>query len=266
MERLVSGAAQMGLALASGQVAAFDKYTEELLAWNARFNLTAVTDREQVEVRHYLDSLSLLPALAGLEGVPLQSLLARNLRAVDVGAGAGLPGLALRIAWPKLRLSLIEATGKKVRFIEHVVSLLSLGDVQMVQGRAEELGLRAPYRAAYDLVLARAVAPLPTLVEYLLPLARRGGCVVAYKGSAAHEEALASEHAVRLLGGRLRKLIPVEVPGLAETRVLVVIDKVSQTPEGYPRGRGLPRKKPLGCAPSDGSFDEAEDQAEELEA
>src|SRR5690242_1162710 len=104
MQRLVSGTAQMGLVLSPTQVAAFDQFTDELLAWNERFNLTAVTDREQVEIRHYLDSLALLPALAALEGVPLANLLGRGLRAVDVGAGAGLPGLALRIACPKLRL------------------------------------------------------------------------------------------------------------------------------------------------------------------
>jgi 16S rRNA (guanine527-N7)-methyltransferase len=229
------------------QAAAFDAYTRELLAWNEQFNLTAITDPEQVENRHYLDSLALLPALAALEGVPLTSLLGRSLSTVDVGAGAGLPGLALRILWPKLRLCCIEATGKKVRFLEHMTSLLGMSDVQLVHGRAEELALRPPHRASYDLVVARAVATLPTLVEYLLPLARRGARVVAYKGSAAHEEALAAEQAIRFLGGHLRKLIPVEVPGLAETRVLVVIDKVSQTPEGYPRGRGLPRKQPIGC-------------------
>jgi 16S rRNA (guanine527-N7)-methyltransferase len=255
----------MGLSLLPGQVAAFEKYAVELLEWNQRFNLTAVTEPEQVEVRHFLDSLSLLPALATLDGISLPALLARGPRVADVGAGAGFPGLALRVAWPKLRLSLIEATGKKVRFLEHVAGLLNMPDVQLVQGRAEELGLRETYRAAYDLVLARAVAPLPTLVEYLLPLARRGGRVVAYKGSAAHEEALSAEHAIHLLGGQLRKLIPIEVPGLAETRVLVVIDKVSQTPEGYPRGRGLPRKQPLGCKPL--PEDEApEDEAAQLEA
>lgn len=256
----------MGLVLSPTQVAAFDQFTDELLAWNERFNLTAVTDREQVEIRHYLDSLALLPALAALDGVPLANLLGRGLRAVDVGAGAGLPGLALRIACPKLRLSLIEATGKKVRFIEHVAQMLGLTDVQPIQGRAEELALREPYRAAYDLVVARAVAPLPTLVEYLLPLARRGGRVVAYKGSAAHEEAMAAEYAIGVLGGHLRKLIPVEVPGLVETRCLVIIDKVSQTPDGYPRGRGLPRKQPLSWKGAAPSFVDSEDQPEQLEA
>jgi 16S rRNA (guanine527-N7)-methyltransferase len=257
MQRLTSGAAQIGLSLSAPQIAAFDLYTDELLVWNEQFNLTAITDREQVEIRHYLDSLTLIPALAALEGVSLTTLLARNLRAVDVGAGAGLPGLALRIVWPRLRLALVEATAKKVRFMEHVASSLALSDVQFVHGRAEELGLREPHRAAYDLVVARAVATLPTLVEYLLPLAKRGGRVVAYKGSAAHEEAMCAEQAIRMLGGQLTRLIPVEVPGLAETRVLVVIDKVAQTPDGYPRGRGLPRKQPLGCEENPNCGDEA---------
>ncbi len=249
MERLLSGAAQLGLNLTPAQLAAFSLYSQELLEWNQQFNLTAITEPEQVETRHFLDSLALIPALAGQEGISVSALLARNLRVVDVGAGAGFPGLALRIVWPRARICLIEATGKKVRFLEHVALRLGLSDVQLVQGRAEELGLKEPHRAGYDLVLARAVATLPTLVEYLLPLARRGGRVIAYKGSAAHEEAMCAEQGIRTLGGHLTKLIPVEIPGLAETRVLVVIDKVAQTPDGYPRGRGLPRKHPLGCKP-----------------
>lgn len=254
----MSGAAQMGLSLNAAQVAAFDLYTDELLDWNQQFNLTAITEREQVEIRHYLDSLALLPTLAALENVSLATLLGRNMRVVDVGAGAGLPGLALRIVWPRLRLALVEATAKKVRFMEHVTAQLGLADVQFIHGRAEELALREPHRQAYDLVVARAVATLPTLVEYLLPLAKRGGRVIAYKGTAAHEEAMCAEQAIRLLGGRLTRLVPVEVPGLAETRVLVVIDKVAQTPDGYPRGRGLPRKQPLGCEENPNCGDEVE--------
>jgi len=236
----------MGLQLSSAQLAAFERYTDELLAWNERFNLTAVTDRQQVEVRHYLDSLALLPALAAVESVSVPALLTRPLRVADVGAGAGLPGLALRIVWPRIRLTLYEATGKKVAFMQSLVETLELADVQVIHGRAEELALRDPHRAAYDLVVARAVAPMPTLVEYLLPLARRGGRVVAYKGSAAHEETLAAEYGIGILGGHLRRLVPIDVPGLVETRVLVVIDKVAQTPDGFPRGQGLPRKHPLG--------------------
>lgn len=256
MERLTTGAASMGVNLTPAHVAAFEAYSDELLAWNQQFNLTAVTDPEQVQTRHFLDSLALIPALAAHEGVSIPNLLSRNLRVVDVGAGAGFPGLALRIVWPRARLSLIEATGKKVRFLEHVSQKLGLADVKLIQGRAEELGLKEPYRAGYDLVLARAVAALPTLVEYLLPLARRGGQVVAYKGAAAHEEAMCAEQAIRTLGGRLTRLIPMEIPGLVETRVLVLIDKTAQTPDGYPRGRGLPRKHPLGCKPVEETLEE----------
>jgi len=259
VQNLTSRAAQMGIALLPTQATAFDRFTRELLAWNAEFNLTAITDAEQVEVRHYLDSLALIPALAALDGISPAALTARVLRAVDVGAGAGLPGLALRIVWPRLQLTCIEATGKKVRFMEHLAVELGLSDVALVQGRAEELGLRPPHREAYDLVVARAVAALPTLIEYLLPLARRGGRVIAYKGSAAHEEALAAEPGIRLLGGHLQKLIPVEVPGLAETRTLVVIEKISPTPDGFPRGRGLPRRHPLGAALPSGNAESGPD-------
>lgn len=251
MEKLIAGAAQLGLNLTAGQAAAFAAYSEELLVWNEQFNLTAVTDPEQVITRHFLDSLALVPAPADQEGISIPTLLARSVRLVDVGAGAGFPGVPLRLVWPRARVCLIEATGKKVRFLEHIAGKLNLNDIRLVQGRAEELALKEPHRASYDLVLARAVAALPTLVEYLLPLARRGGRVVAYKGAAAHEEAMCAEQGIRTLGGRLTKLIPIEIPGLAETRVLVVIDKIAQTPDGYPRGRGLPRKHPLGCKPSE---------------
>jgi 16S rRNA (guanine527-N7)-methyltransferase len=257
MQRLTLGAAQLGLNLSSAQVAAFETYSQELLQWNEMFNLTAITEPDQVEIRHFLDSLSLIPALAAHEATSVPALLARTPRIVDIGAGAGFPGLALRIVWPRARFVLLEATAKKVRFLEHMADKLGFGDVQLVHGRAEELGLREPHRAGFDLVLARAVASLPTLVEYMLPFSKRGGRVVAYKGSAAHEEVLCSEEAIRTLGGRLTKLIPVEVPGLAETRVLVVIDKIAQTPDAYPRGRGLPRKRPLGCQPNEDVIEEA---------
>ncbi|MGC8781408.1 MAG: 16S rRNA (guanine(527)-N(7))-methyltransferase RsmG, partial [Anaerolineae bacterium] len=142
MQRLISGAAQMGLSLLPSQVAAFELFTDELIAWNERFNLTAITDPEQIEIRHYLDSLSLVPVLAALEGITPAALLGRSLKVADVGAGAGLPGLALRIVWPRLRLCAMEATAKKVRFMEHIVTQLGMSDVQLIHGRAEELALR----------------------------------------------------------------------------------------------------------------------------
>ena len=166
-------------------------------------------------------------------------------------------GLPLKIALPDLNVTLMDSTAKKVQFCSEAIRSLRLAGARAVHGRAEEAGHLPQHREQYDVVIARAVAPLPTLVEYLLPLAKRGGRVVAYKGSAAHEEALCAEQALRTLGGRLSKLIPVEIPGLAETRVLVLIDKVAQTPDGYPRGRGLPRKHPLGCKPVEEDREEA---------
>jgi 16S rRNA (guanine527-N7)-methyltransferase len=248
MQRLADGARQLGIPLSPSALRAFQIYRDELLAWNQRFNLTAVREAEQVEVRLFLDSLTCLLALREIEKEQKgRAALSPNapLRAIDVGSGAGFPGVPLRLVWPSLRLTLLEATGKKAHFLEHIVALLGLSGVTVVNGRAEEVGHDPVHREAYDLVLARAVAELPELLEYTLPFARRGGWVLAPKGSAAPAEALASEVALSRLGGRLHRLIPVEVPGLAETRYIVIVEKVAVTPREYPRRPGVPHKHPL---------------------
>jgi 16S rRNA (guanine527-N7)-methyltransferase len=206
--------------------------------WNRRFNLTAITDWDGVLVRHFLDSLSCLKALPRAE-------LAGGARVVDVGTGAGFPGLALKIVCPGMRLTLLEATRKKVTFLEHMVRVLKLKDVEVVHGRAETLGHDAPHREQYDWALARAVAEMPTLAEYLLPLVRVGGAALAQKGEGAAAEVHEAEAAIMTLGGKVRQLMPVELRGLAETRYLVVTDKVAATPEKYPRRPGMPRKSPI---------------------
>jgi len=253
MKILREGARKLCIPLTESQVEQFRRYYEELARWNAQFNLTAVSDREGVQVRHFLDSLTaLLPLLAPLEARGLGRreacfhLWRKPLRAVDVGTGPGFPGLVLKIVWPSLSLTLAEATGKKVRFLEHMVRTLGLSGVEAMHIRAEELGHMQGHRESYDLVFARAVAPLPTLAEYLLPLARQGGIVLAMKGPTATEEAMAAEEAIRILGGKIRKLWEVEVPSLAEERRIVVIDKVVPTPKPYPRRPGIPQKRPLG--------------------
>jgi 16S rRNA (guanine527-N7)-methyltransferase len=162
-----------------------------------------------------------------------------------VGAGAGFPGLPLKIAWPELKLVLLDGTGKKVHFLQEVVSALNLSDVEVVQGRAEEIGHNDAYRARFDLVVARAVARLNTLVEYLLPFARQGGYVVAYKGPGAADEFIEARRAIELLGGEVVRFAPVEVPLLEEERRLLLIKKPQRTPSQYPRGQGLPRKQPI---------------------
>ena len=245
MKRLIEGGRHIGLTLSPLQIAAFQCYSDQLLEWNRRINLTAVIDPEQVEIRHFLDSLSCLSALCSVSSEPLAAWLSRSLQALDIGSGAGFPGVPLKIVWPSLRLALLESRQKKVRFLEHIVADLGLSSVCALSGRAETLAHNLKHREAYDLVFGRAVAELPVLLEYALPFCRRGGLVLAQKGEAAAAEAIASERALAVLGGTLRRIVPVEIPGLAETRRIMVVEKIAQTPDRYPRRPGMPGKRPL---------------------
>ena len=239
MELFLRGAQKLGLTLKPKHLALFQLYYTELVEWNGRFNLTAITDFEGVQVRHLIDSLSCLQVLNCAE-------LQAGARLIDVGTGAGFPGLPLRILCPGLRLTLLEATRKKVDFLKHIVARLDLRGVDVIWGRAEELGQQAAHRERYDWVVARAVAEMPTLAEYLLPLARVGGAVLAQKGESGPADVHAAEEAIRILGGSVRKLVEVSLHGLAETRYLVIVDKVATTPARYPRRAGMPSKRPLG--------------------
>lgn len=230
----------LGLRLTAAQLSALETYEQELLAWNRRYNLTAICEPQQIRIKHFLDSLTCLLAM---RNSPME-------RVVDVGSGAGFPGLPLKIVCPSMRLTLIESVGKKAEFCRHVVRLLRLEGVEVLQERAEVAGRMGAHRQAYDWALARAVAVLPVLVEYLLPLVRVGGAVLAMKGESGPAEAHEAEYATRLLGGHLRKLIPVTLPTVVEERYLVVIDKVAATPEDFPRRVGIPTKRPLKAAPA----------------
>jgi 16S rRNA (guanine527-N7)-methyltransferase len=235
---LVDGARRLGITLGERRLAAFATSHRALIDWNHRFNLTAITDVEGVYLRHFLDSLSCLKALPRGE-------LAAGARVIDVGTGAGFPGLPLKIVCPGMRLTLLESTGKKTEFLAHLVQLLGLDQVTVLQGRAEEYGHSSDHRERYDWAVARAVAEMPTLAEYLMPFVRVGGAMLAQKGERAPAEVHKANTAIHTLGGTVRHLVPVELRGLAETRYLVVVDKVAATSPRYPRRTGVPGKRPL---------------------
>ena len=236
MEKLAQDAYNLlGVRLSTRQMAQFQRYEKELLEWNARFNLTAIREPEAIRSKHFLDSLTCL--LAWRDNPP-GSL-------IDVGSGAGFPGIPLKILYPNLALTLVESVGKKAAFCRHAAAALGMDSVEVFQARAEEIGQISKHRERYDWAAARAVANMPILVEYLLPLVRVGGGMLAQKGESGPAETHASEPAIRLLGGQLRQLIKVNLPGVVEDRYLVVVDKIAATPTNYPRRVGIPSKKPL---------------------
>jgi 16S rRNA (guanine527-N7)-methyltransferase len=246
VELLLRGAREFGLVLTPGHLAAFERYQTELLDWNRRFNLTAITDPAEVQVKHFLDSLTCLLAMAPRGPDGLLELDAVAGRAIDVGAGAGFPGLALKIVCPGLRLTLLESVHKKAGFLSHMVAVLGLDQVDVATERAVYLARRPGERDAYDFALARALAALPVLLEYCLPFVRPGGRLVAPKKGDLTGELAAARHAVKVLGGRWCAPVPVTTSLLPDARVLVVVEKAAPTPKAYPRRAGVPAKQPLG--------------------
>jgi 16S rRNA (guanine527-N7)-methyltransferase len=234
-DRLAEGAREFGVTLDAAAREAFAAYREELLLWNRRMNLTAIDDPGQVRVKHFLDSLS--GALV-VDFAAAQSL-------IDVGTGAGFPGLALKIAFPHLKLVLLDAVEKRLRFLERLCERLGLREVKTVHARAEEAGRDPAYRERFDVVTARAVAPLNVLCEYCLPLARLGGVFLAYKGPETDEEVSRADTAIRLLGGGIPDVRRLTLPGSDIGRSLITLPKIAATPAGYPRRAGSARKHPL---------------------
>src|ERR1041385_3278920 len=236
MDKLVRDAQTLfNVHITGRQVIALITYEKELLEWNQKFNLTAIRDVESIRIKHFLDSFSCVLAW---QANPPASL-------IDIGTGAGFPGIPLKILYPNLKLTLVESVGKKAAFCQHIVRVLGLEHVDVIQSRAEDLGQNPQHREKYDWAVARAVANLNVLREYLMPFVKVGGMALAQKGESGPAEAQSAEKAMELLGGKLKQLIAVNLPGVADDRYLVVMEKVAATPPKYPRKPGIPMKQPL---------------------
>ena len=239
MQFLVQTAQALGLALLDQEIDQFEEYYRQLIAAKGRAGLTSVTDYEGVQRRHFGESLAVVAALYRARLLTPD----QECDALDLGAGAGFPGVPIKIVHPPLRLTLVEATGKKASFLEHLVAHLGLADVTVVAERAETLAHDPAHREKYHLVLARAVAPLAVLAELALPFLRIGGFLAAPKGSRAPQELDAAAHAIELCGGRI--LSAETLPGPAPSPTLVLVEKTQPTPAAYPRRPGIPAKRPL---------------------
>jgi 16S rRNA (guanine527-N7)-methyltransferase len=239
VEKLIAGASKLGIELNARQIEQFELYYHELIAWNKKINLTAITDYSSVQVKHFLDSLTITLA------VPEKELAKPEFTIIDVGTGAGFPGLPLKILVPQPRLVLIEPTAKKTVFLHHIIHKLELENVEVVNSRAEEAAHLPLYREQFVLVLSRAVALLPTLVELTLPFCRIGGRFIAQKKGEIEREVDRAKEAISILGGKLNQIKTIEMDEFDDARHLVIIDKIYPTPGKYPRRPGVPKRRPI---------------------
>ena len=237
MELLKAGASKLGVHLSLAQMELFRRYYEELVDWNTRVNLTSVSGPENVQTTLFLESL--------VVSVAIPEDLLKSGRFVDVGSGGGFPGVPLKIAFPGLSATLIDSTAKKTAFLVNLKEMLGLSDVDVRTGRAETLAHDPTLRETFDVVLIRGVARMPALAELTLPFCRTGGIVIAQKKPGIQDEIRRAQRSIETMGGVLKEVREVAVSELGDARGLVVLEKVSPTPERYPRRPGMPAKRPL---------------------
>lgn len=229
------GLEQLGLSLTDKQLKTFEHYYEMLMEKNKVMNLTAITEKEEVAVKHFLDSLALVNSM-DLKG---------ELTVLDLGTGAGFPGIPLKIAFPNLNLVLVDSLNKRILFLQEVIEALHLENIDAIHGRAEELAKKAEYREGFDLCVSRAVANLSTLSEYCLPFVKKGGYFVPYKSGNVKEELEGAKKAISILGGKVEAVHEFTLPGTDIERTFIKIRKTLETPKKYPRNAGKPSKEPL---------------------
>lgn len=226
---------ELSIVLNDKQIQQFEQYYNILVEWNKVMNLTAITEYEEVVEKHFLDSLTIVYAI-NMEKI--ETL-------IDVGTGAGFPGIPLKIAFPHLKVTLLDSLNKRIKFLNEVIDLLELNDIKAIHGRAEDYAKQAEYREQYDICVSRAVANLATLSEYCLPYVKMDGLFVPYKSGEIDEELKSSEKAVSILGGKVEEVVKFQLPGTDIGRSFVKIHKIKETKKKYPRKAGMPTKEPL---------------------
>lgn len=226
---------ELSIVLNDKQIQQFEQYYNILVEWNKVMNLTAITEYEEVVEKHFLDSLTIVTAI---HVEKIETL-------IDVGTGAGFPGIPLKIAFPHLKVTLLDSLNKRIKFLNEVINLLELNDIKAIHGRAEDYAKQAEYREQYDICVSRAVANLATLSEYCLPYVKVDGLFVPYKSGEIDEELKSSEKAVSILGGKVEEVVKFQLPGTDIGRSFVKIHKIKETKKKYPRKAGMPTKEPL---------------------
>lgn len=226
---------ELSIVLNDKQIQQFEQYYNILVEWNKVMNLTAITEYEEVVEKHFLDSLTIVNAIHVKK---IETL-------IDVGTGAGFPGIPLKIAFPHLKVTLLDSLNKRIKFLNEVINLLELNDIKAIHGRAEDYAKHAEYREQYDICVSRAVANLATLSEYCLPYVKVDGLFVPYKSGEIDEELKSSEKAVSILGGKVEEVVKFQLPGTDIGRSFVKIHKIKETKKKYPRKAGMPTKEPL---------------------
>jgi 16S rRNA (guanine527-N7)-methyltransferase len=232
MEDFKKYAEKEGIKISPEMTESLSTFLKELLEWNGKFNLTAIKEPEEIWHKHFMDSITVL-----------NSIPKNAVKIIDIGTGAGFPGLIVKIFNPRLHVTLLDATGKKVNFLKHIIKTLDLENTEAIQNRAELLANHPNYRESFDVALSRAVAYMPTLLEYVIPFLKIGGIFIAQKKEGV-EEIESSKNAIEVLGGKIKEIKKIESEVLTE-RQLVIIEKIKQTPKEYPRQEGLTKKRPL---------------------
>lgn len=237
VDKMMSGLKEVGITLSEKQIDQFYQYYELLIEWNKVMNLTAITELEEVVSKHFVDSMTLVKAVSDIG--------AQDACIIDVGTGAGFPGIPLKIAFSNLKITLLDSLNKRIKFLDEVIAQLGLEQIVTIHGRAEDFGKDSKYREQFDFCVSRAVANAATLSEYCLPFVKVGGCFIPYKSGKIDEELENGKKAIKTFGGEIQNVVRFQLESADADRALVVIRKIEKTPKKYPRKAGVPSKEPI---------------------